>query len=56
MGKKNQKEYTAELLKEVEDSLRYLADEGFVKKVGNRFYLKTEKEIEKEIEDVNKDS
>lgn len=56
MGKKHQKEYVADILKDVEDALRYMVDEGFVKKVGEKFVMKTEKEIEKEIEDVNKDS
>jgi hypothetical protein len=56
MGKKQQKEYVADILKDVEDALRYMVDEGFVKKVGEKFYMRTEKEIEEEIKDVQKDS
>lgn len=52
---KNKKQ-TEKNLKEIEDCLRYMVDEGFVKKVEDRFYLKTEKEIEEEIENVRKDS
>lgn len=55
MGKKKQKEYVTDILKDVEDALRYMVDEGFVKKVGEKFVIRTEKEIEEEIEDVNKD-
>jgi hypothetical protein len=56
MGKKNQKEYVTDILKDVEDALRYMVDEGFVKKVGERFFMRTEKEIEEEIEDVQKNN
>ena len=56
MGKKKQKEYVTDILKDVEDALRYMVDEGFVKKVGERFFMRTEKEIEEEIEDVQKNN
>lgn len=56
MGKKQQKEYITDILKDVEDALRYMVDEGFVKKVGEKFVMRTKKEIEEEIEDAGKDS
>jgi len=56
MGKKHQKEYVTDILKDVEDALRYMVDEGFVKKVGEKFVMRSEKEIEEEIKDVQKDS
>ena len=40
----------------MEDALRYMIDEGFVKKVGEKFVMRTEKEIEEEIEDVQKNN
>jgi hypothetical protein len=56
MGKRKQKEYVTDILKDVEDALRYMIDEGFVKKVGEKFVMRTEKEIEEEIEDVQKNN
>lgn len=50
MKKKKENE---KLLKEVEDCLRYMVDEGFVKKKGDRYFLRTEKEIEEELKKIN---
>jgi hypothetical protein len=52
---KNKKQ-TEKLMKEIEDCLRYMIDEGFVKKKGDKYIMRSEKEIEKEIENVRKDS
>ena len=50
MKKKKQNE---KLLKEIEECLRYMVDEGFVKKNGDRYFLRTEEEIEKELKEIN---
>ena len=49
MKKKKENE---KLLKEIEECLRYMVDEGFVKKKGDRYFLRTEEEIEKELKDM----
>jgi hypothetical protein len=48
---KNKKE-TEKLMKEIEECLRYMVDEGFVKKKGDRYIMRTEKEIEKELKSI----
>jgi hypothetical protein len=50
------KKQTEKLMKEIEDCLRYMVDEGFVKKKGEKYIMRSEKEIENEIENVRKDS
>jgi len=51
---KNKKQ-TEKLMKEIEDCLRYMIDEGFVKKVGEKYALRTEKEIEEELKSIEKE-
>lgn len=36
----------------VKQSVKYLLDEGVIVKVGNKYRLKTQKEIRKEINDI----
>jgi len=42
-------------MKEIEDCLRYMIDEGFVKKKGDKYIMRSEKEIEKELESIEKE-
>ena len=51
---KNKKK-TGKLMKEIEDCLRYMIDEGFVKKKGDKYIMRSEKEIEKELESIEKE-
>ena len=48
---KNKKE-TEKNFKQIEDSLRYMIDEGFLKKVGNKYVLRSDEEIEKELKSL----
>jgi hypothetical protein len=41
-------------IKEVKKALEYLINEGFVEQVGDEYRLKTDNELEKEIEEVAK--
>ena len=52
---KNKKQ-TEKLMKEIEDCLRYMIDEGFVKKKGDKYIMRSEKEIEKELESIEKET
>ena len=41
-------------IKEVKKALEYLINEGFVEQVGDEYRLKTDNELQKEIEEVAK--
>ena len=36
----------------IQNHLNYLLEEGVVKKKGDKYYLKTDKEIQKELQDI----
>lgn len=41
--------------KEIKNVLRYLINEGFVEQIGDKFRLKTNKELENEIRKIAKE-
>ena len=47
--------YGEELEEVVKHSLKYLLDEGIVVKTGNKFRLKTQKEIDQDLQSILKD-
>lgn len=44
-----------EQYKAVQDALQYMIEEGMVKKIGNKYRLKTEVELEQEMLDLLED-
>jgi uncharacterized Fe-S cluster-containing radical SAM superfamily protein len=45
-----------ELRRQVSASLNYLIKEGMVVKIGDRYRLKTQEELRKELEDIENDN
>lgn len=44
--------FDGEVEKAVKHSIKYLLEEGVIVKVGNKYRLKTKKEINKELNDI----
>lgn len=41
-------------IEEIKTTMQYLINEGFVKQIGDKFRLKTEKELKNEVEKIAK--